>query len=72
MWDKGSIFEDMIIWVSLYVVSCTASKDFSVCYTFKKGMGKGEYFLASVGKKDDLQVPSTTVDSKFSQHVFKN
>lgn len=46
MWDKGSIF-----WVGLYVVSCTTSKDFSVCYTFKKGIGKGEYFLASVGKK---------------------
>ena len=49
----------MIIWIGLYIVDYTTHKDSSIYCTFKKAMekkkkkamGKGEYFLASVGRK---------------------
>ena len=41
----------MIIWIGLYIVDYTAHKDSSIYCTFKKAMGKGKYFLASVGRK---------------------
>lgn len=59
MLNKESICKYMIIWIGLYIVDYTTHKDSSIYCTFKKAMekkkkkamGKGEYFLASVGRK---------------------
>ena len=41
----------MITWIGLYTVDYTAHKDSSICCTRKKAIGKGKYFLTSVGRK---------------------
>lgn len=66
MLDKGSICKYKIIRIDLYMVSCTTNKDSSFYCTFKKRLGKGKYFLASVGRKciAYLQILITTVKIK--------